>query len=62
MNFLAWWRSSRPAVKPNPHQEDEKRHLKAQLAHTVMTFERDRYTVDNIAKRAVQSMRQGEQR
>jgi len=59
MSLFSWW--SRPKHEPvglDPQTENEKRELKGDLAQRVMTFERRRNRVHNIAVQAVQSMRE----
>lgn len=60
MSLLSWWhRSKGPSVELDPKTENEKRALKGELAQRVMTFERRRNRVHQIAVQAVQSMREG---
>ena len=60
MSLLSWWKRPKlDPVKLDPQTETETRELKGELAQQVMTFERRRSRVHEIAVQAVQSMREG---
>lgn len=60
MSLMSWLmpRRSVPIVPRHP-AEEEKRALKAELAQEVMTFERRRHNVQQIAEQALQRMKEG---
>jgi len=59
MNLLSWLNPHKEPVASSPPQVEEKKALQAELAQTVMTFERRRHSVQKIAEQALQSMREG---
>jgi len=59
MNLLSWLIPHKGPIESSPPQIEEKKALQAELAQTVMTFERRRHNVQKIAEQALQSMREG---
>jgi hypothetical protein len=59
MNLISWLVSSKgiTAESKADSAESEKKMLRAELAQTVITFERRRYRVHKIAEQALQRMR-----
>lgn len=60
MRLLSWLRTpkDRIAESRDAPVEGEKKALRAELAQTVVTFERKRYRVHQIAEQALQRMRE----
>jgi hypothetical protein len=59
MSLLSWLRTpkDRTAESKDEPVEGEKKALRAELAQTVVTFERKRFRVHQIAAQALQRMR-----
>lgn len=62
MNLLNWLRHPRRPIEADQDLDREKLSLQQELAQHVVTFDRRRYRVHEIAVQAVKSMREGQGR
>jgi len=62
MSLISWLKPSKrsvPTFAPPSVEKEENKALKAELAQEVVTFERRRHTVQQIAEQALQRMKEG---
>lgn len=59
MTLVSWLTKSRSPERGSSEKQAEKKALQAELAQSVVTFERKRHTLQQIAEKALENMKEG---